>query len=94
MANPARKPQPARVAAPSAPAQTPQLRPRALRDAEFGPPAPNEPRRLQGRIATAFTARETTALEKTLMRLIIIAATCVVGLSAAGQAGVLVGLFH
>ena len=98
MADPARKTQPALGPAPgsgpSAPTPSPQLRPRALRDVEFGPPAPNEPRRLQERIAAAFSARETTALEKMLMRLIILAATCVVGLSVAGQAGVLAPLVH
>ncbi len=90
MAAPARKPSPLAEAAPP----RPQLRPRALREAEGQAPQANEPRRLQERVAAAFTARETTALEKTLMRLIIVAATCLVVLSAAGQGGMLSGLFR
>ena len=106
MADPARKPQldprsahqpghqpePSRSAAPATDAPRPQLRPRALKSPDvvhF-----NEPRRLQERIAAAFSARENTALEKTLMRLIIAAAACLVGLSIAGQGGVLSGLFR
>lgn len=89
---PGRQPEPSRSAAPVTDTPRPQLRPRAPRSADAA--HPNEPRRLQERIAAAFTARENTPLEKTLMRLIIAAAACLVGLSVAGQGGVLSGLFR
>ena len=94
MAEPARKPQIVRQPASPASTPTPQLRPRALRAAPAEAPSPNEPRRLQRRIAAAFTGRVTTPLEKALMQAIIVAATCLVVLSAVGQGGVLAGLFR
>jgi hypothetical protein len=99
MSAPVRKPRPE---VPPPPAPTPRLRPRHVREAEAAPlsgdalgvaSGPGEVRRLQDRIARAFTSPQPGSLERTLMKLIILAATCLflrtaiaglAGLAAAG----------
>ena len=60
-----------------APAEIPRLRPRPARADDAASGGASEVRRLQDRVADAFSPRPPARLERLLIKLLIVAATCV-----------------